>query len=325
MRVVRYHEHGGPDVLRIEEADVPTPGDGQVLLRTEAIGVNFIATELRRGSEFFPSRLPAIPLGDVVGTVEAVTSGVTTVSVGDRVAAWGVKEAYADYVVADSAWLRPLPASIDAGAASALASPAQVAYNILRVGRLSPGETVMVHAAAGSIGHLAVQLAKLEGAGTVIATAGSPAKLEFARSLGADVVVDYREPTWPDAVRAAVGDRGVDVVLDSVEGTVFQPSLELLAPFGRLVYYGFAGASGETARASMVDLFGIKYVVGTSFDQWVTHRPEEAEAGLIKLIELVRTGKLRTAVHATLPLTDAAKAHQILENREQLGRVLLVP
>lgn len=325
MRLIRYHEHGGPEVLRVEDAEIPTPGPDEIVIKAEAIGVNYIETQLRRGRAPFPSPLPGVPHGDVVGRVWTVGAGVTTLRPGDRVVAWIVSAAYADYVVAGVDRAMPIPDSFDAAAATALASTAQVAYNVLRVGRLAAGETVLVHAAAGAIGHLAVQLAKILGAGTVIGTVGSSAKREFVLAQGADAAVDYHLDNWTDEVRAATGGAGVDVVLDSVEGAVFQPSIELLRPFGRLVYYGFAGATNGLAQLSMADLFGIKYVVGSAFDAWLAADPDGAARARTELVEHLRTGRLRPAVHARLPLTEAAKAQQIIEDRGQLGRVVLVP
>jgi NADPH:quinone reductase len=169
------------------------------------------------------------------------------------------------------------------------------------------------------------QLARILGAGTVIGTVGSAAKRDFVLAHGADAVVEYGRSDWPERVREITGGAGVDVVLDSVEGAVFEPSLKLLAPFGRLVYYGFAGAAGKVAEVSMTDLLGLKYVVGTAFDAWLAAAPQEAEQARRSLLEYVGDGRLRIAVHATLPLEEAAKAHRIIEERSQLGRVVLLP
>src|SRR5580700_10216593 len=178
MRRVRYHEHGGPEVLAVEQAEVPEPGPGQVLIRTEAIGVNWVDVQLRRetspGSIYFRP-VPATLTGDVVGTVEAVGPGADPALAGTRVAALS-EDAYADYVVAGADWLVRVPAGLDAGAASMLPLAGPVGLGTLRAGRTAPGDTGLVTAGAGTIGHLAVQLARLRGAGTVIATAG-PAKL----------------------------------------------------------------------------------------------------------------------------------------------------
>ncbi|MER5456362.1 zinc-binding dehydrogenase [Micromonospora sp. NPDC002389] len=325
MRVIRYSEHGGPEVLTVDKVPVPEPGEGQLRVRVEAVGVNFIETQLRSGTAPFPSPVPSAPRGDVVGRVEAVGPGEHRFAVGDRLAAWGVADAYADQVLVTDGQAVAVPDDVSPPVATALASTAQVAANVLSVGRLAPGESVLVHAAAGAIGHLVTQLAKLRGAGTVIGTVGSPEKAAFVRDHGADVVVDYTAPDWAEQVRAATGGTGVDVVLDSVEGPVFAPSLALLKPLGRLVYYGFAGADGDVARVALTDLLGLKSIVGTAFDAWLAAAPEEAERNQRELTELVRDGRLRVAVHAVLPLEEAAQAHRLIEDRRQLGRVVLVP
>ncbi|WKD32298.1 quinone oxidoreductase family protein [Streptomyces xanthophaeus] len=325
MRLVSYHHHGGPDVLRVEEVPVPVPGPGQLLLRTDAVGVNFIETQLRSDSAPFPSPLPGRPGGDVVGRVEALGPGTEGPAPGTRVAAYGVSGAYADHVLAEAARTLEIPEDIDPATATALASTAQVAWSVLDVARLAPGESVLVHAAAGAIGHLVTQLAKRRGARLVIGTVGSPAKDGFVRAHGADEVVDYSRPDWGDRVRELTGGAGVDVVLDSVEGAVFQEGLRLLKPFGRLVYYGFADAGAKPAQVTMTDLLGLKSVIGTSFDAWTQAAPARAAEARADLVRLVADGDLRVAVHAVLPLAEAAEAHRIIEARTQLGRVVLIP
>ncbi|MFE3773605.1 zinc-binding alcohol dehydrogenase family protein [Streptomyces sp. NPDC059122] len=188
-----------------------------MLLRTEAIGANFVDTKLRRGpaaGPLFQRPLPGKLTGDVVGTVEAAGPGADRGLIGQRVAALG-EDAFAEHVVADAQWLAPVPDGVDLGVASMLPMGAPVALRVLRTGRLAAGETVLVHSAAGGIGHLAVQLARLLGAGKVIAAVGSPAKFDFVRSFGADAAVDYSADDWPERVRE-LAPEGVDLVLDSV-------------------------------------------------------------------------------------------------------------
>ncbi|MGH3377228.1 MAG: quinone oxidoreductase family protein [Actinoallomurus sp.] len=330
MRRVRYYEYGGPEVLRVEEAEVPVPAAGQVLIRTEAIGANFVDTRFRRGAGgIFERPLPGALTGDVVGTVEAIGPEVGTtsaalaksVSVGDRVAVL-TEDAFADFVLADAEWLAPVPDGLDAGAASMLPMASPVALRVLRTGALAKGETVLIHAGAGGIGHMMVQLAKLLGAGTVIATAGSPAKLAFARELGADFAINYADADWPDQVRA-VAPGGVDVIADSVGGETLLRGLELLAPFGRTVVYGLA--SGELPAVPVQSLFALRQVAGFSLLAWRTASPERARAEMTEVADHAVAGRLRTAVHATFPLTEVVKVHQLLDDRGQLGRVLVVP
>ncbi|MYT31191.1 MULTISPECIES: zinc-binding dehydrogenase [unclassified Streptomyces] len=324
MRRVRYYEYGGPDVLTIEEAEVPVPGPGEVLLRTEAIGANFVDTRMRRGpaaGPLFRRALPGSLTGDVVGTVETTGPGVDQGLIGRRVAALS-EDAFAEHVVTDARWLAPVPDEVDLGMASMLPMGAPVALRALRTGRLAEGETVLVHSAAGGIGHLALQLARLLGAGKVIAAVGSPAKFDFVRSHGADAVVDYAADDWPERVREAAPG-GVDLVLDSVGGQILRQSLDLLAPFGRAVVYGVAGA--ELLDVPVTSLFALKSVAGFSLLAWRAAAPEQARAEMTELAGHAAAGRLRTAVHARLPLADPPAVHRLIEERTHLGRILVLP
>jgi NADPH:quinone reductase-like Zn-dependent oxidoreductase len=308
-------------VLRVEDAEVPEPGPGQVRIRTTAIGANFVDTKFRRGAgTIFHRPLPATLTGDVVGTVDAVGEGVGADLAGRRVAAL-VLDAFADFVLAEADGLVDVPDGMADGVASMLPSAAPVALGVLLASGLSPGGTVLVHAAAGNIGHLAVQLAKLRGAGTVIGTAGSPAKLDFVRALGADAAVDYSGDDWTDRVRTAAPS-GVDVVLDSVGGRTTLRSLELLAPFGRLVIYG---AADDVVDVPATSLYLLRSIGGFSLLAWQAARPVEYRQAMADLTDLLTSDRLRATVHTRLPLEDAAEAHRLLDARAQLGRILLVP
>ncbi len=326
MRIVRHYEHGSPSVLRVEEVETPRPGRGQALIRTEAVGVNFAEVQRRQGLPIGgPAELPGAPGGDVAGVVEAVGPGVAGVAVGDRVVAGVWHGAYADYVLADAAGVIAIPSGMDAGEATALTSPAQTAYHALTAsGRLKPGETVLVDAAAGGVGHLAVQFAKVLGAGKVIATASTASKLDFARSLGADVTVNYTEPDWAEQVHAATDGRGVDVILETVGDDVLRQSVALLAQFGRLVFYGSA-AGFNIPPVNVVDLIDMKTVTGFSLYAILFSQPEVAAAGLRAVIEMISAGTVKPVVHARIGIDDAAKAHELMEARAQLGKVVLVP
>jgi NADPH:quinone reductase-like Zn-dependent oxidoreductase len=323
MRRVRYHRYGGPEVLTVEEAALPEPGVGQVRLRAEAIGANYVDTKIRAnaGSIFFRP-LPGSPTGDVVGTIDAVGPGVDAGRLGDRVTALVDPDAYADFALADAAWLAPVPQGMAAGPASLLTVAGPVALRLLRTGRLAPGETVLVHSGAGTIGALTIQLAKLLGAGTVIATASTGEKLKHARDLGADAAIDYTVDDWPDRVRAAAPG-GVDLALDAVGGAVLTSSIDLLAPQGRAVTYGAAG--GDLISVPVRSLFGLKTISGFSLLAWRAARPEEARAEMTEVARYLWDGRLRADLRATLPLTEAAEAHRLLEDRSTVGRVLLTP
>ncbi|MFJ8200394.1 zinc-binding alcohol dehydrogenase family protein [Streptomyces sp. NPDC096152] len=325
MRIVRHHEFGAPSVLRVEEADKPAPGPGEVLIRTEAVGVNFAECQRRQGIPVGgPAVLPGSPGGDVAGTVEAVGEGVTQVRPGDRVVTGVGADGYAEYVVTRADWLFAIPEGIDAGQATSLPIPAQTAYHVIvTAGRLREGESVLITAAAGGIGHLLVQMAKALGAGSVIAAASSPDKLDFAASLGADVTVDYSQDGWEEKVLAATGGQGVDLVLETVGGDVLTKSVNLTAAFGRTVVYGTAG--GEVPAVEVRDIFDNRTVTGFSMWGVMRHRPDAMAEGARELLDMVASGKVRPVVHAELPLEEAAAAHELMEARAQLGRVVLVP
>ncbi|ORA37343.1 oxidoreductase [Mycobacterium aquaticum] len=323
MKTARYHRHGGPEVLVIEEVDEPAPGPGQVVIRTEAIGGSFVDTTLRAGiSALGRSPLPGSLHGDVVGVVQTVGEGVDSAWTGCRVAALVAVDAYAEFVTADADWLAPVPEGVAPADASNLAMPGPVALLALRWGRVAAGDTVLVHAAAGNIGHLALQLARLEGAGRVIATAGSPAKLDFARAHGADIAISYADPDWPQQLREAVPG-GVDVALDSIGGTTTAATLGLLAPGGRLVIYGVAG--GALPELPVGEVLALRSVTGFSIAGFRAAFPDEAHQHLREYAAHVAHGQVRTAVGAIVPLTDPAAAHRKLEDRTRSGRVLIVP
>ena len=323
MRRVRYYRYGGPEVLTVEETALPEPGPGQVRLRAEAIGANFVDTKIRgNAGGIFYRPLPGSPTGDVVGTIDAAGPGVDPARLGERVAALVDPDAFADFALAEAAWLVPVPAGLPAGPASLLPTAGPTALRVLRTGQPAAGETVLIHTGGGTIGGLAIQLARLLGAGTVIATAGTEEKRKHARDLGADVVVDYTADDWPDRVRSAAPG-GVDVALDAVGGATLTRSIDLLAPMGRAVTYGAAG--GELADLPVRSLFGQRTVSAFSLLAWRGARPEQARAEMAEVAGYFADGRLRAHVRATLPLTETAKAHELLEDRTSVGRVLLAP
>jgi NADPH2:quinone reductase len=327
LRIVRYHDHGGPDVLRVEHTRPPEPGPGQVLIRAEAISANFIDVQLRQGVPVFgaPIPLPAAPGGDVAGTIVATGASPAGVRTGDRVVV-GVREgAFADGVLADANQLLAIPGQLDAAAATALPGSGETALHALKAARLTPGESVVVTAAAGGVGHLALQLAKALGARPVIAAASSRAKLDFARSLGADAAVDYTRPDWPDQVMRITGGTGVDVILETVGGDVFRHSVDLLTPGGRLVAYGVAGAGPDFRPSQAKHEARSANVIQFRLWEVMHHQPDAITAGRAELVGYLQSGAVRPIVHTRLPLDAAASAHRLLESRTHLGKVVLIP
>jgi NADPH2:quinone reductase len=322
MRAVRYHQHGGPEVLQLEEVPEPVPTDGQVLIEVEAIGANAIDTVLRRGNGPWTRPLPGKLTGDVVGRISRLGPNAPSgVQVGQRVAALS-EDAFAERVAVDADWLAPVPEDADAGEATVLSMPAPLAFRLLKAAQLTSGDTVLVQSAAGTIGHLAVQLARTLGAKTVIGTASSTAKLDFIRTCGADAAIDISDTSWPDHVRE-IAPGGVEIVLDAVGGKVFDQGMELLAPLGRMVTYG--AISGELLSIGGNGVFSLKYITGVGLYNWRQVRPEEARQDVAEVTRLWQSGDLRTAIHGTYALIDTVAVHHVLDDRANLGRLIATP
>ena len=327
MRAIRIHETGGPDVMRLDDVDTPAPGPGQVQIRVGAAGVNFTDVMARQGVYISRERTPVLPLvlgTEVAGVVAAVGPGVAPDLAGRRVAAF-VHGGYAEVAVTTPDLVTELPAGLDLGDATALLVQGVTAWQLLKdCGRIRPGASVLVHAAAGGVGSLAVQLAKSFGAATVVATAGSPDKRKLAMELGADVAVDYTAPDWPTEVLAATDGRGADIVLDAVGGSVGEQSLACLAAFGTLVVYGVS--SSRLAPFAGSQLMQMNQTV-TGY--WLTSRllrggDESPAAGIVpELVELAGSGRLRPVVRHAFALEQAAQAHRAVSARRTVGKVVL--
>lgn len=311
MRAVRVHAHGGPEVLAVDELPVPRPARGELLVRTAVVGVG--RPDVRR-THTTPVELPYAPGGDVAGRVEAVGDGVTGWEAGDRVVALAFSGAYADFVTVSPPFAAPVPDGVGDEAAVVLVRCGQVALGVLRAARVEPGESVLVTAAAGGVGHLAVQLARVLGASRVVAAIGasSPAKAAALRSLGADEVVTYAD-------LAADGVEPVDVVADGAGGDVQAAALAGLAPFGRLVAFSATTPAVDVDRLRL----NAHTVIGFAMAHYAGRRPEVYARHRAELWELQRGGRLRPLVDRVLPLEKAGEAHRVLESRENVGRVLL--
>ncbi|MGW7679309.1 quinone oxidoreductase family protein [Kribbella sp. NPDC054772] len=320
MRAVRFQRHGGPEVLQLDEVDIPEPGPGQVLIQAEAIGANAIDAVLRRGGSPWDRPLPGTLTGDIVGRVVALGPDTPPgVAVGQRVSAL-TEDAFAEYAVADAGFLASIPEDADAGEATMMSLAAPLALRILEAGRVPAGGTVLIQSAAGTIGHLAVQLARSHDPKTIIGTASSAQRLDFIRELGAEPV-DLTDPDWPAKVRALAPD-GVDTVLDAVGGTVFAQGLDLVKPLGTMVSYG--AITTEVPSVPVLGL-GLRSLTGVSFWGWQQARPEEARADIAEVTRRWQSGELRPVVHATHPLADVARIHETLDARANLGRLIAVP
>ncbi|MGW0709445.1 quinone oxidoreductase family protein [Streptomyces sp. NPDC002643] len=335
MKAARIHRQGPPEELVYEDVPVPAPGPGEVLVRNEAAGINFADIERRRAG-YYPvpvTELPHILGGEYAGEVVAVGDQVSGVKVGDRVC--GIVDThrsscYAQYVVAVADDVYALPAGIEYADAPALLIQGLTAYFLVRDGvRLAKGESVLVLAAAGGVGTLAVQLARIMGAGRVIGAASTPEKRRLVLDLGADATVDYTQPEWNAQVRAATDGRGVDGALVSSGGEALGQTLASLAPRARVAMYGTANgempavdfvaeaAAGRLLMNQSLGLFSLYY--------YQAHARGEMRQALDELAGYVRDGSLRLGLGRKLPLSAAAEAHRLIETRQTTGKVVLLP
>jgi len=342
MRAAVVREHGGPEVLRVEHLPDPSPGPGEVLVAVKACGINHLDIWVRRGLPGAPFHLPRIGGADIAGTVAALGPGVDDLALDtavmvipatscgrcarcvagldhlcDRYAILGegTDGGLAEYAVLPRANLVPMPARFTFTEAAAMSLPWLTAWHML-VSRaeLRGGETVLVHAAGSGVSTAGIQIARFLGA-RVIATAGSPEKLEHARRVGADEVIDYTHEDFAARVRALTGKRGADVVLEHVGGETFERSMRALARAGRLVTCG-----ATTGPRATIDLrhvfFKSQSILGSTMG---------SKAEFLQLVRLYERGLFTPVLDRVLPLDRIADAHAALENREVMGKVVLVP
>jgi len=323
MRQVAFDAPGGPDVLRIAGGAVPEPRDGEVLIEVAYAGVNRPDCLQRAGA--YPPPPDASPiLGlEVAGRVVARGAGVAEPAIGATVCALVPGGGYAEYCAAPAAWCLPIPSGVSLADAAGLPETHFTVWNnLFDRGRLATGESLLVHGGTSGIGLTAIQLAKRFGA-TVIATAGSPEKAAFCRSIGADHAIDYRAQDFVEEVARITGKRGVDVVLDMVGGDYIARNLRCLALEGRLLLIAFLRGS----RAE-IDFRHVMMRRLTITGSTLRASPFERKAALgrslrEKVWPLYAAGRLRTVTHATFPLADAARAHALMESSAHVGKIVL--
>ncbi|MCW2716121.1 MAG: NADPH:quinone oxidoreductase family protein [Frankiales bacterium] len=314
MRAVQITEFGGPEVLHLTDLPDPVAADGLALVEVDSAGVNYADTHQVEDSYLSKTTLPLIPGSEVVGRRED----------GTRVAAFAMSGGYAERALVHPAMSFPVPEGVSDGQALSLLVQGLTAWHLLRTStHLAPGESVVVHAAAGGVGTLAVQLAKAWGAGNVIAVASTDAKRELALSLGADVTVDAGESDLKGALERANGGQKVDVVLEMVGGPTLDASLAALAPFGRLATFGMASRSPSKPITSGELMSRSRAVIGF----WLAHafaKPAQLlQPQMSELLSLVQAGTLKPIVGGTYPLGEASRAHQDLLSRASQGKLVL--
>ena len=322
MKIIRVHQPGGPEVMQLEEAPVPEPGPGQALVKIEAIGVNFIDIYNRSG--LYKNPLPVTPGNEGAGIVEAVGSGVSEVKVGDRVA-WGMNiGSYAQYRVIGADRFVTIPEGLSfQDAASVMLQGMTAHYLTISTYPLKAGDSCLIHAAAGGLGQLLCQVAKIRGA-RVIGTAGSPEKAEVARQAGADEVILYREQDFVARTRELTGGTGVQVVYDTVGKDTFDGSLDSLARRGMLVLVGQSSGPVASLDPSVLNVKGSLYLTRPSLNAYVATRDELLwRSG--EVLGWVASGKLRQKIAGTYPLAEAARANKALSSRKTAGKLVLIP
>ncbi|MCH7805105.1 MAG: quinone oxidoreductase [Acidobacteria bacterium] len=322
MKAIRVHELGGPEALSYQDIPAPQPSQDEAIVQIEAIGLNFIDIYYREG--LYPGTLPFTPGLEAAGTVSAVGSQVTEVQVGDRVAYSSAIGAYAQQASVPAWKLVPVPRDVDFQTAAAVMLQGMTAHYLSHsTYRLEPGHTALVHAAAGGVGLLLVQMAKMRGA-QVVGTVSTQAKAELAVQAGADHVIVYTEKDFEAEVHRLTEDAGVEVVYDSVGKRTFEKSLNCLKPRGYLVLFGQSSGPVDPIDPQILNTKGSLFLTRPSLFHHISSREallKRAEA----VLKWVSSGDLKVHVSETFALAEAAQAHRALEGRKTTGKVLLVP
>jgi NADPH:quinone reductase len=322
MKSIRVHQTGGPEALRFEDTEVPKPGPGEAVVRNAAIGVNFIDTYHRTGLYKLP--LPFTPGMEAAGTVECAAPDVEGLQPGHRVAYAMSLGSYAEYSVVPAWKLVPIPDNLDFQSAAALMLQGMTAhYLVYSTFPLAAGQTALVHAAAGGVGLILTQLAKIKGA-TVYGTAGSEAKALLARQAGADEVILYDQQDFESEIKRLTGGKGVHVAYDSVGIATYEKSMRCLRPRGYLVLYGQSSGSVPPLDPQVLATGGSLFLTRPVLGHYVATRDELLwRSG--DLFQCVADGKLKLRIEHQFPLSEAMQAHLELEGRRTTGKILLIP
>ncbi len=322
MKAIRVHETGGPEKLVFEDVPVPTPGPGQARVKVHAVGVNFIDVYHRTG--LYKAPLPFTPGMEAAGVVDAVGESVAGVTPGDRVAYAMNLGAYGEYALANAWQLVKLPGALDFQSGAAAMLQGMTAHYLTHsTFRLQRDQSALVHAAAGGVGLLLVQMGKLLGA-IVIATVSTDEKAALAKEAGADHVIRYDQTDFGTEVKKLTGNRGVEVVYDSVGRATFEGSLNCLRQRGMMVLFGQSSGTVPPVDLNILNAKGSIFVTRPTLAHYSTN-PEELNWRANDVLSWVAAGKLKLRIGRTFPLREAAQAHVALEGRRTTGKVLLIP
>ncbi len=322
MKAIQVQTPGGPEALQLVDCSVPKPKPNEAVVKIAAAGVNFIDIYLREGR--YPAPLPFVDGQEASGVVSEVGGAVDSCKVGDRVAYTSVLGAYAEYAAVPADRLVRVPETISHEQAAATMLQGMTAHYLVKsTYPLKPGETALVHAAAGGVGLLLVQLAKQAGA-RVIATAGSEEKAKLARAAGADEAIVYTAQDFEEETKRLTGGKGVDVIYDGVGKTTFEKDLNLLRPRGYLVLFG--GASGPVPPFDLIKLSqkGSLFITRPTLAHYIATR-EELTTRANDLFQMIAADKLKLRIHHVYKLAEAQQAHRDLEARKTTGKLLLIP
>lgn len=322
MKAVRVHKYGGPEVLTLEEIPVPEPKAGEARVKIEAIGVNYIDIYQRTG--LYPLQTPFTLGTEGAGIVDAVGPSVTEVKKGERVGYASIPGSYAEYAIVPAARLVPIPSNIDARSAAALMLQGMTAHYLTHsTYPLKKGDTALLHAAAGGVGLLLIQIAKQLGA-TVIGTVSTEAKAKLAKEMGADYLILYTQTDFLAEVKKLTDGRGVNVVYDSVGQTTFDKSLDCLRPRGYLVLFGQSSGPVPPFDPGKLAAKGSLFLTRPSLPHYTLERSELLQRAN-DVFNWTGAGKLKLRIDKTFPIAEAAKAHRDLEERKTTGKVILLP
>ena len=322
MKAVVCNEYGGPEKLQIEDVPTPELGPGQVRIDLQARGVAFPDTLVIQGKYQTQPDVPFIPGGEIAGVISEVADDVQGFAVGDAVLGGIGHGAWTEQVVVDASRVSKVPDGMDIADAAGFLMNHGTSYYALKVrAELQPGETLLVTGAAGGVGLAAVQLGKLMGA-RVIAAASSEEKLALCKEHGADELIDYSDGELKEKVKAVTGGKGADVIYDAVGGDIFDQCLRCINWNGRLLIIGFADGRIPAAPANLPLLKGSS-LVGVFYGRFKTEEPEASDALAQELVDMYRDGKVRPYISLRLPFTEAAKAVEIFNNRQVLGKIVL--
>jgi len=322
MKAIRIQSHGPSDAMKLEETPTPQAGKGQLLVKLDAAGLNFIDVYQRSG--LYPQQMPFIPGSEGAGTVDAVGEGVTAFKKGDKVAWTGIPSSYAEYVAVPGERAVKVPAGIDTRQAASIMLQGMTAHYLSHdTFPLKKGDWCLIHSGAGGVGLLLIQMAKMQGA-TVITTVSTEEKAKLAREAGADHVIFYNKDDFEKEALKLSNNRKLDVIYDAVGKDTFEKGLNLLRPRGMMVLYGQSSGPVPPFNLNTLSAKGSLFVTRPSLPNHIASRQElEQRAGAV--MGMVASGKLKVRIGATFPLAQAKQAHDALEGRKTTGKVLLIP